>query len=172
MRFVKSLLSDRPEMLVIGTHWWTEHDWTFCGPVNKLARAVTEGQEHVTNVWPVFRTFMTRVITDNFAMCEIQRSIADWDCSKTLTLLETLKTQKSTSGRILCIFGILTFLTISWMCKEQPSVSHSCTESDGKPALDLWDLVLVRAQGNLFAIHDLKNVPKQERRNTSTRWKI
>ena len=37
---------------------------------------------------------------------------------------------KSTSGRILCIFGSRTFAPISWMCKKQTSVSHSSTESE------------------------------------------
>ena len=46
-----------------------------------------------------------------------------WHC------LEILKTQKSTSGGILCIFGSHTFVPISWMCKKQTSVSHSPTES-------------------------------------------
>ena len=46
-----------------------------------------------------------------------------------------------------------TFLSFSWMCKKQNSVSHSSTESevvsldaglhmDCIPALDLWDLVI------------------------------
>ena len=45
------------------------------------------------------------------------------------------------------------FVSISWMCKKQTSVSHSSTESeiisldaglrmDGLPALDLWDVVI------------------------------
>ena len=48
---------------------------------------------------------------------------------------------------------------ISWMCKKQPSVSHSSTESeiisldtglrlDGIPALDLWDLIVAVLHGN------------------------
>ena len=60
-----------------------------------------------------------------------------------------LEDSKSTSGRTLCIFGSLTFVPISWMCKKQTSVSHSSTESeiisldaglrlDGILALDLW----------------------------------
>ena len=47
-------------------------------------------------------------------------------------------------------FGSHTFVSISWMCKTQTSVSHSSTEAelisldaslrmDGLPALDLWD---------------------------------
>ena len=50
-------------------------------------------------------------------------------------------------------FGSRTFVTNSWMCKKQTSVSHSSTESDiisldaglrmdGLLALDLWDVVL------------------------------
>ena len=64
-----------------------------------------------------------------------------------------LEDSKSTSGRILCIFGSRRFVPISWMCKKQTSVSHSSTESDifsldaslrmdGIPALDLWDVVI------------------------------
>ena len=51
------------------------------------------------------------------------------------------------------MFGSHTFVTISWMCKKQTSVSHSSTESestsldaglrlDGIPALDSWDLIV------------------------------
>ena len=61
---------------------------------------------------------------------------------------------KSTSGGTLCVFGIHTFVPISWMCKKQTSVSHSATESeiislvaglrlDGIPALDLRDLIVL-----------------------------
>ena len=64
-----------------------------------------------------------------------------------------LEDSKSTSGRILCIFGSHMFVPISWMCKKQTSVSHSSTEAeiisldaglrmDGIPVLTLWDLVI------------------------------
>ena len=60
---------------------------------------------------------------------------------------------KSISGGILCIFGSHTFVPISWMCKEQTSVSHRSTEAviisidaglrmDGIPALDLCNSVV------------------------------
>ena len=53
----------------------------------------------------------------------------------------------------MCVFGSRTFVPISWMCKQQTSVSHSSTESeiislgaglrmDGLLALDLWDVVI------------------------------
>ena len=48
-----------------------------------------------------------------------------------------------------------------WMCKTQTLVSHSSTESeiislgaglrmDGKPALDLWDLIVAVLHGNMY----------------------
>ena len=62
-----------------------------------------------------------------------------------------LEDSKSTSGGTLFVFGSHTFVPISWMCKNQTSVSHSSTESeiisldtglrlDGLLALELWDL--------------------------------
>ena len=70
-----------------------------------------------------------------------------------------LEDSKSTSGGALCVFGSHTFVPKSWMCKKQTSVSHSSTESeiisldaglklDGKPALDLWDLIVAVFHGN------------------------
>ena len=37
---------------------------------------------------------------------------------------------ESTSGGLFCIFGIHTFVPISWMCKKQISVSHISTEAE------------------------------------------
>ena len=83
-----------------------------------------------------------------------------------------LEDSKSTSGGTLCIFGSHTFVPISWMCKKQTSVSHSSTESEiisldaglrmyGKPALDLWDLIVT-------VLHDNTNQSKLVRGNLST----
>ena len=41
-----------------------------------------------------------------------------------------LEDSKSTSGKILVIFGSRTFVTISWMYTKQTSVSHVSTESE------------------------------------------
>ena len=76
-----------------------------------------------------------------------------------------LEDSKSTSGGTLCIFGSHTFVPISWMCKKQTSASNSSTESeimsldaglrmDGKPALDLWDLIVT-------VLHWITNQNKQ-----------
>ena len=72
-----------------------------------------------------------------------------------------LEDSKSTSGGTLCIFGSHTFVSISWMCKKQTSVSHSSIESeiisldaglrlDGIPALDLGDLIVAVLHGNTY----------------------
>ena len=72
-----------------------------------------------------------------------------------------LEDSKSTSGGTMCIFGNLTFVPITWMCQKQTSVSHSSTGSeiitldagfrlDGKPALDLWDLIVAVIHGNTY----------------------
>ena len=41
-----------------------------------------------------------------------------------------LEDSNSASGGTWCIFGIHTFVPISWMCKKQTCVSHSSTESE------------------------------------------
>ena len=81
-----------------------------------------------------------------------------------------LEDSKSTSGGIVCIFGSHTFVPISWMCKKQTSVSHSSTESeiiyldaglrmDGKPALDLWDLIVAVLHGNTYQSNQERGDP-------------
>ena len=81
-------------------------------------------------------------------MWEILPNNAGWDCFETVILQETLKIRSQHAGE-LCFFESHTFVPISWMCKKQTSVSHSCREvevisldadlrMDGIPALDLW----------------------------------
>ena len=80
-----------------------------------------------------------------------------------------LEDSKSTSGGTLCVFGSHTFVSKSWMCKKQTSVSHSSTESeiisldaglklDGIPALDLWVLIVL-VLGNTTQNHDRTGRP-------------
>ena len=105
-------------------------------------------------------------------MSETLQKGADWDCFKTPIFAADLEDSKSTSGGTLCIFGSHTFVPISWMCKKQTSVSHSSTGSelislnaglrmDGRPALDLWDLIVTVLHGNT-------NQSKQVQGNLST----
>ena len=85
---------------------------------NLLVRS-QNGPKLVTNVWRVWtRTFIIRKNTGNIVMWETQHNIANLDCSVTLVLQETLKTQISTSRGVLCIFGSHTFVPISWTCKK------------------------------------------------------
>ena len=76
---------------------------------------------------------------------------------------------KSTFGGALCVFESHVFVPMSWMCKEQTSVSHSSTESeiisldagfrlDGIRALDLWDLIVL-VLGNRIQTNDRTGQP-------------
>ena len=56
-------------------------------------------------------------------------SIVDWVYSKSQIMLVTLKI-RNPPRVILCVFGSRTFVSVSWMCKKQTSVSHSSTESE------------------------------------------
>ena len=83
-----------------------------------------------------------------------------------------LEDSKSTSGGTLCVFGSHTLVPINWMCKKQPAVSHSSTESeiisldtglrlDGLPALELWDLI-VSLLGNVSRVSDGSGQPDSD----------
>ena len=94
-----------------------------------------------------------------------------------------LEDSKSTSWRVLCIFGSRTFVPISWMCKKQTSVSHRSIESeiiswmlDCEWILDLGDIVIEvlrstnntarqskLAQGNLVQDGKTKTSAEMER---------
>ena len=115
------------------------------------------------------------------------RVFQDSDCAK------DLEDSKSTSGGILCIFGSHTFVPTIWMCEKQTSVSHSSTVSeilsldaglrrDGIPALNLWDIWLLkccilppaklsnpkeRVQGDL-----LRDTPSRKHTNTQVKTPI
>ena len=87
-----------------------------------------------------------------------------------------LEDSKSTSGGVLCFFGSHTFVSISWMCKKQTSVSNSSTEAeiisldaglrmDGIPTLTLWDLVVEVFQ----SVPNRTDGPKRELRGNRCR---
>ena len=91
-----------------------------------------------------------------------------------------LEDSKSTSGRLLCIFGSHTLVPISWMCNKQTSVSNSSTEDeitsldaslrmDGIPALDLWDLVIELLHSSPNQLNNTKDqVRGDSSRNTTS----
>ena len=69
--------------------WWTS---TLRTLANEDLGTFSENDPLTTNAWLAgFLALITRVTTDNIPMCVIRRSIVDWDCSKTQTLLEILK---------------------------------------------------------------------------------
>ena len=122
--------------------------------VNKLARAVTKWTKAGDKR-------LTRLISYIHHTCEYRQYCYVGKTAQQCRLglfqdsdfAGDLEDSKSTSGRILCIFGSHTFEPISWMCKKQTSVSHSSTEAEiisldaglrmnGIPALNLWNLMI------------------------------
>ena len=97
---------------------------------------------------------------------------ADWDCFKTPILREILRIQNPLLEEH-CVFSEATrSFQSAGMCKKQTSLSHSSTESeiisldavlsmDGKPALDLWDLIAA-------VLHGKTNQSKQVQGDLST----
>ena len=118
--------------------------------MNKLTWTVSKGTRARDKRWA--RLISCIQHTSDFQQyCRVGNNSANWDCFRTLTLSEILKTQNRLREKS-CIFGSHTFVPIRWMSMKQTSVSHSSTESeiisldadlrmDGIPALDLWDLV-------------------------------
>ena len=121
---------------------------------NKLARSITK-------LTKASDKRMNRLISYIHHTCEYKQYCHVGNTAKQCRLglfqdsdfAGDLLDSKSTSGGTLCIFGSRTFVTVSWMCKKQTSVSHSSTKSeiisldaglrmDGLLALDLWDLVI------------------------------
>ena len=84
---------------------------------------------------------------------------------------------------ILCIFISRTFVTVSWMCKKQTSVSHSLTESevssldaglrmDRAPALDLVIEVLHSSRNIQASRNRSRNETQSIHTNPNTKTKI
>ena len=137
-------------MSVFGSYWETCFLWS----VNKLARAVTKwtkscGKRLARLISYIHHTMECRqyYCAGNTAQQCRLGFIQDSDFAG------DLEDSKSTSGGILCIFGSHTFVSTSWMCKKQTSVSHSFTEAeitsldaglrmDSIPALTLRDMVI------------------------------
>ena len=101
------------------------------------------------------------MITNSTVMWVILPNNADWDYFKTQFLREILRTQTLLLAEHCAFLEVITLVPISWMCKKQTSVSHSSTESeiisldaglrlDGKPAVDLWDLIVAVLHGNTY----------------------
>ena len=124
--------------------------------VNKLARSITKWTKACDKR-------LARLISYIHHTCEYRQYCyvgntaqhCRWGLLQDSDFAGDLEDSKSTLGGILCIFGSHTFVSISWMCKKQTSVSHSSKDTeaetisldaglrmDGIPALDLWDSVV------------------------------
>ena len=90
-RLVKSMLSDCPEMLKLGTYWTTRY---FMVSEQTCTIDYENGPKLVTNAWiDWFHIFIILVNTNNIVMWVILLNNADWDCFKTPILQEILRTR-------------------------------------------------------------------------------
>ena len=96
----------------------------------------------VTDVWQdCYHTFITRVTIVNMVMWAKRLSVVDWVYFKTQILLATLRTSKSTSGRVLYAYSEAeTVVSIRWMCQKQTWIISldAGLRMDGLFALDFW----------------------------------
>ena len=151
--------------------------------VNKLARSITKWTKACDKR-------LNRLISYIHHTCDYKQHCHVGNTAKQCRLglfqdsdfAGDLEDSKSTSGGTLCIFGSLTFVPISWMCKKQTAVSHSSTESeiislddglrlDGILALDLWDLI-VSVFGSVIQTSDGTGRPVDIERNQKSHGKI
>ena len=96
--------------------------------VNKLARFVTKWTKTCDKRLNRLISYIHHTCEyKQYCHVEILSNNADWNCFKTLILREILKIR---NPNILGIFGSHTFVPMSWMCRNQISVSHSSKESD------------------------------------------
>ena len=89
------------------------------------------GPELVTNAWPVwFLRFITHVNLRKMLSCGKHCTKCRLGQFQDSDFADDLEDSKLISGKIWCIFGSHTFVSISLMCKKNNAVSHSSTESE------------------------------------------
>ena len=152
----KSMTSNCSEMLILSTHWKTRYSMV-------SEQTCTIDQKMDQSLWQTFNSFdllhSSHMWTQPVLSCGKHCKIMQTETFSRLRFCRRSWGFKSTSGGTLCSFGSHTFVTISSMCKQQSSVSHSSTESklisldtrlwlDGFPVLDLWDLIVAVLHGN------------------------
>ena len=135
--------------------------------VNKLARSITKWTKACDkrlNRLTSIQIIITHVNTDNIVMCVILQNNAGWNCFKTPTSREILRTpnlllvEHGASWEVIQLFH--------WVgcVRSKLPVSHSSTETEiisldaekrleSIPALDSWNLI-VSVLGNTTQNHD------------------
>ena len=167
-RIVKSMLSNCSEMLILGSHWKTWYSMVSeqtCTIDHKMDQSMLQTIISF-DLWHSSYMWVPTVLSCGKHCQTMQVGTASRlrFCRRSWGL--------NTSGGTLCFFGSHTFVPISWMCKNQTSVSHSWTESeiislnaglrlDGLPALELWDLI-VSVLGNTTQTSERPGRPVHE----------
>ena len=175
-RLVKSMLSDCPEMFILGTYWTTRYSM-----VNEQTCTIDYKMDQ--SMWRKIISFdllhSSCMWLQTILSCGKHCKTMQIRTVSRLHFAADLEDSKFTSGGTLCIFGSHTFAPISWMCKKQTSDSHRSTESeiisldaglrlDGIHALDLWELIVAILHGNTYQ----NNLERRDPYESTTRKKI
>ena len=113
---------------------WNWHglvDQTFYGLSHKLARAVTKWTQACHRRSARLISYIHHT-DDCRQYCHVGNTAQHCRLGffQDSDFAGDLEDSKSTSERVLCIFGRRTIVSICWMCKKQTSVSHSSAESE------------------------------------------
>ena len=154
-RSVKSMFSNCSEMIKL-----VLEDPIFYGQWTNLHDQSLNRPKHATNDYLVWSpTFVTQVNPDNIVMWETLQNSADWNCFKTPILQEILRTRNllqvehcvfSEAARSFqsagCVRNKLQFRTAQQ--NQKSFLLDAGLRMDGKPALDLWDLIVTFLHGS------------------------
>ena len=152
--------------------WHGVVDLIFCGQSTNLhARSRQNGPEHVTKNLARMISYI-HFTSEHKQYCHVGKYCTTMQIrtfSRLWLFRRSWKTRTRLQVEPWCIFGIHTFLPISWMCKKQTCVSHSVNRVwdylsvcrlDGIPARHLWDLF----------IDVMHSKSKQKHNNQLARW--
>ena len=125
MDLLENCLKFGPRLFWHVFSWLVLVDLIFLWSVNKLARAVTKWTKACDRRLALLIS-LTHHTSECWQYCYVgntAQQYADLDCFKILTLRETVKTQKSTSGGLLCIFESQTFCANKLDVRQETDIS-------------------------------------------------
>ena len=149
--------------------WQELEDLIFYGQWKNLHDRLQNGPKLVTNAWVDWYFTFTHMWIQTVLLCGKHCTTIQTGTVSRLRFSRRSWGLKIHFWRNIMRFGKSTFVSRSWMCKKQTSVSHSSTESeiisldaglrlDDIPALDLWDLIVL-VLGNTIQTHDRTGQP-------------
>ena len=173
-RIVKSMLSDCPKMLILGTYWKTWYSMV-------SEQTCTIDQKMDQSLW---QTIISFDLLHSSRMW-VQTILSCGKHCKTMqigTVSRLRFCRRSWGFKIYVRWNIVHFRKSCVCSKKQTSVSHSSTESDiisldaklrldGIPALDLWDLIVAVLHGNTYQTNQERGDPHKSPTRIKIHWK-